>query len=233
MEKPWCFIPKSPADRLWDRLAEIIVVHSKIDNAVYASNIDNTSLRDDLESVLADCHDLESALRNLHRDFESTVSGPLYWSELSRLEINGTPRNEDEGNLFPVSSHFSSFIVTQFTLTYWSGTMVLYRQLANTYQHLAVFDALYSHRCRDATDTIYVMVTNICQSFEYLTQSRMGGMGLLAIISPLRAAQSALKNVAVLRNEDLSREADCVTGLIGRTYRRFNFDINLVLRHGT
>ncbi|KAJ5088533.1 c6 zinc finger domain containing protein [Penicillium angulare] len=233
MEKPWCKISKSPADRLWDLLAEIVFIHSKFDKAVSESDKEKITVQNTLESVLDDCFNLELVLRNLYKDYESTISGPLYWSELSTLETNTNhnDHDEDKGNLFPVSFHFPSFIVAQFALTYWSGILVLYRQLAITYQHLAIILGTpdYFLRCRDATNVIYTMAINICQSFEYMTNHRMGGMGLLAIISPLRACRSALQNVAVLRNEDMDHELACVAGLIGRLYKRFNFDINLVL----
>ena len=196
----------------------------KFDTVVQTAQPETPFLKFGLESVLSDCLGIETALRTLYEDFEGTMSGPLYWPELSTLETSHTDK---KGKPFPVSFHFSTFIIAQFVITYWAGLMVLHRQIASTYQALMAFDPAYQSQCRDSADTIFAMVANICQSVEYLTSRRMGGMGLLAVIIPLHGCKPALHDVAVLKGVDLHREITCVLEMIDLVQRRFSFDINL------
>ncbi|KAJ5673599.1 C6 zinc finger domain protein [Penicillium longicatenatum] len=185
MEKPWRMIPKSHADRLWDLLSDIVGVNSKFDNALQAFDQNNTLLQAALDTVRLECLGIHAALQTLYDEFEQTISGPLYWPELSTLELKGTPNNDEQPTLFPVSFHFSNFLVAQFLVTYWSAMMLLHRQLATTYHQMAAVDG---------------------SSVEYLSQPQMGGAGLLAVIAPLRGCKPALNSVAVLQNEEVSRE---------------------------
>ncbi|KAJ5948301.1 hypothetical protein N7466_001316 [Penicillium verhagenii] len=230
LEKPWRTIPKSPADRLWDLLADIVGVNSKVDKAIEEFKQNETLLQVALEKVHLECLDIRAALRDLYEEFEQTISGPLFWPELSTLESSDILIDDQEAQIFPVSFHFSNFMVAQFLVTYWSSMILLHRELASIYHQMATPDTLiFLPRAQDAASTVYTMVKNICQSVEYMTQPRMGGSGLLAIIAPLRGCKPALISVAVLRNEGLSREIAWVNELVARTQRRFSFDITLSL----
>ncbi|KAJ5912357.1 C6 zinc finger domain protein [Penicillium tannophilum] len=234
MDKPWSTTPKSHVDRLWDRLTDIVRVNVKFDEALQDFHQNSNLLQAGLEAVRLECLKIHADLQALYEGFEQTISGPLYWPELSTLEAHDTLNDDEQPKLFPVSFHFSGFLVAQFLVTYWSGMMLLHRQLAATYSQMAAFDAfVFLPQSQEAASTIYTMVTNTCQSVEYLSQPQMGGAGLLAIIAPLRGCKPALKSVAVLRNEDLSREIAWVRESIARTQRRFNFDITLSLDFST
>ncbi|KAH8660227.1 hypothetical protein BX600DRAFT_513850 [Xylariales sp. PMI_506] len=132
-EEPWKVFPKTPFDKLTDQLLSIPPIHRQYDELRFENNIN--VLRDGLLEIIAKFRVINSKLRSIYRDFEISVSGPLYSPELSK--IDSRLDNAELGKVYPVSLYFPAFYVAQFTCTYWSAVMAVEIQLDEIYFRLA------------------------------------------------------------------------------------------------
>jgi hypothetical protein len=185
-----------------------------------------------------------ASLQTLYGVFESSISGPLYWSELSTLE---SPLDDPiSGKLFPVSFYFPSFSVAQLITTYWTAVMVCHLHLMHIYNKLAKAKSLLSkdsmldlqsagHKLSSA-DSLHLlaqensekwsgMARNICQSIRYYTQDEMGGLGLITALSMLYSCHSCMDNVP----EQWTREMGWVVDFIKQVEGKLDFPVGRVL----
>jgi hypothetical protein len=242
MERPWQLLPKTPLELLADPLFDVPAILQQLDEVSREAN--QTILQDGLRDIIAKCLKVESALRGSYRSFKNSVSGPLYWPELSTLESHLDDTRL--GKLFPVSYHFPTFFVAQVITKYWSGMMVVHYLLTYTHNKLAAIQSskpltcttntllwpisasnlLYSAipsalPCREHSDKLKTMVRSICQSVEYFLQDEMGGLGPLTMLLQLRGCKNCLEGVP----EDWSREISWITDYLERIQKKFNLSI--------
>ncbi|KAK0751820.1 hypothetical protein B0T18DRAFT_318071 [Schizothecium vesticola] len=201
LAQPWKSLPKSPHDELFDTLFDLPAIFGKFD--AVSRERDRSILCAGLGEVIAKYLEIESVLQRMHQDFSKSVSGPLYWPELSTLESRLD--NEESGKLFPVSFRFSSFSVALTVTTYWSNMMVVRNQLGHAYNRLeartsadddssSALPFLQSSCERDSGWEF--MAKNVCQSAEYFLQDHMGTLGPLSILSFLSGCFSCFGNNA-------------------------------------
>jgi len=201
LAQPWKSLPKSPHDELFDTLFDLPAIFGRFD--AVSREKDRSILCAGLGEVIAKYLEIESVLQRMHEDFSKSVSGPLYWPELSSLESRLD--NEESGKLFPVSFRFSSFSVALTVTTYWSNMMVVRNQLGHAYTRLEVrtsvdddsSSALPFLRPSCERDSGWeFMAKNVCQSVEYFMQDHMGTLGPLSILGFLSGCFSCFGNNA-------------------------------------
>jgi hypothetical protein len=246
MERPWKLLPKSPLEEIIEPLFNFRAVLQQSDEISHETN--PTVLQDGFLDNIAKCLKVESAFRGLYENFEKSVSGPLYWPELSTLESRlDDPRL---GKVFPVSFHFPTFFVAQLMTTYWSCTMAVHHQLRYSYDKLAAIESstalasttgsllwptstdngLHSAvpsdlRSREHSNKVETLATNICQSVEYFLQDKMGGLGPLVLFTSLRECKNCLESVP----KDWSREISWITDFVEQIQKKFTFPVNKIV----
>jgi hypothetical protein len=201
LEQPWNFLPKSPHDDIVDTLFHLPVIFGRFDAVSRERNED--VLHAGLCDVIASYLKIESVLQGLHENFNRSISGSLYWPELSTLE---SPLDDEEsGRLFPVSFQFPSFSVALTVTTYWSNMMIIHNQLGHAYDRLESLPPLDNHNSQPlpsvpapcASGSKWeTMAKNVCQSVEYFLQDHMGSLGPLTILSFLSGCYSCFGNGA-------------------------------------
>lgn len=239
MERPWKIIPKTPLDEINDALFIIPAIFEQFDQLSFDTN--QSVLQDGLRDVVSKLLAVESILQCLYARLEKSVSGPLYWPELSTIEV--CPDDATAGKVFPVSFHFPAFRVGQVITAYWSGMMAVHDQLMFAYDKLATIEssealktdadsplcptatgiglcpAVPSHlRSWEHRDIWKTMAMNICKSAEYFLQDNKGELGGFFMIALLSGSLSCLKNFP----DEYGREMAWILELIGRIREKFN-----------
>lgn len=215
IERPWKIIPKTPLDRLDDAFFAIAAIIQQFDELSHETSLN--LLRDGYRTILAKLLNVESALRGLNGNFEKSLSGPLYWAELSTFE--SLQDDAKLGKLFPVSFHFPAFVVAQFIVTYWSGMMAAHNHIMYTYNKLAEIESRialtrvisnsrllepaivgnyqtvsFDLQSRKHGEIWVTMAKNICQSAEYFLQNKMGELGSFYMLTLLSGCNSCWKS---------------------------------------
>ena len=93
-------------------------------------------------TIITRASKVESVIRKVFQKFKASVSGPLYWPEMSTLE--STTDDLELGKVFPISFHFPTFSVAQMLTTYWSSVLTVNFYLACTYSILIATDGTCS-----------------------------------------------------------------------------------------
>jgi len=166
---------------------------------------------------------VESVLQDLHANFSKSVSGPLYWPELSTLES----RLDDEksGKFFPISFKFPSFSIALTVATYWSNMMVIHNQLSHAYDRLKLLTPTEngSHltiasvqQIRERDSTWQTMAKNVCQSLEYFLHDNMGSFSHMSILALLSGCYSCFGNAP----GDWSREMGWISDSLQKIKKR-------------
>ena len=89
-------------------------------------------------TIITRASKVESAIRKVFQKFKASVSGPLYWPEMSTLK--STTDDPELGKVFPISFHFPTFSVAQVLTTYWSSVLTVNFYLACTCSILLATD---------------------------------------------------------------------------------------------
>jgi hypothetical protein len=245
-ERPWKLVPKTHLDELYDSLFEISAIFQKVDEISKQTN--QSVLQDGFRDIITMLLKVESALRGSYGNFKKSISGPLYWPELSTLQSHLD--DTELGKVFPVSFHFPAFVVAEVTTTYWSGMMAVHEELMRIYDELAAMKsstALASvtgsplrptaacnslssavpsdPRSREHGNKSTTMARNICQSTEYFLQGKMGELGSITMLMLLSGCKSCFENAT----EDWSREISWITDFMGRIKKKVNLPRNDLL----
>jgi hypothetical protein len=190
IERPWKLFPKTPTDELFDLLFEYQAILQQSNEVSREKN--QTVLQEGFRDVLAKSLKVETAMRGVYEKFENSVSGLLYWPELSTLQSQHD--NTKLGKVFPISFYFPVFFVAQVVTTCWTSMMAVHFLLMYAYNKFASLDpstALSSttdnqastrsgflSRSREHRQKWETMAKNVCQSVEYFLQDKMGLLGL-------------------------------------------------------
>ncbi len=243
MQRPWKIFPKSPVDELIDPLFHLLPVFRQFDEIIGGTSqaLRQRGLRD----IIAKSLEVESTIRTVYANFEKSVSGPLYWSQLSSLES----RLDDTtlGRVFPISLHFPAFLVAEVMTTYWSSMMTVHKLLMHSHEILASIE-----RCTSSThdvnglpqqsdgvgqaasselasrvhgDAWRVMARNLCQSVEFFLQDKMGGLASLSMLLLLRGCKSCFETDV----REWSREIGWISDFIKQIQMKFDFPISKLL----
>jgi hypothetical protein len=240
-------MPKTRLDELDDALFDLPAILKQLDEISHEEN--QTALQDGFRDIIAKFLKVESTMEGLYRNFENSVSGPLYWSELSTLESHLD--DETLGKVFPVSFHFPAFVVAQVVTTYWSGIMAVHHNLMFTYDKLASIESstaftsaagsplssttdssslnsvvpsyLRSHEHRN---TWVSMVRNICQSAEYFLQDQMGELGSLTVLTLLSGCISCFGSSP----DTCNREVSWIIDVMEEIKRKFRLPLRNLLK---
>ncbi|KAJ5578719.1 C6 zinc finger domain protein [Penicillium hispanicum] len=229
LTKPWGRIPKSAVDRVYDIIGEMPLVFQQIDELDDQADTDKAAQTSRVLAIVTKCLQVDHALRQSNYTFEESNSGPLYWPELSSLEADAE-RADGLGKVFPVSFHFSTFNVAEVMTAYWSGMMIVHCKLQHLYARLTALypsNAKYLVQSREHGEIAREVISNICQSAEYLLQEKLGGAGPMTLLAPLRGCRNYLESMA--EGKAARREIAWLNEFIGRTTRRFEFPISRAL----
>lgn len=164
-----------------------------------------------------------------YKEFESEngSSGPLYWPRFSSLSCSAD--DSANGKVVPISFYFPSFSLANCITAYWSTLMVghaivmiVYSVLVDPkYELLSSSSAddqdLYLLHSLEDPKTVpassfpqlmrehYIkwksMVTNICQSVEFMMQDKMGIVGPINTLSLLRGCSETIDSHAGMDRE--------------------------------
>ncbi|KAK9774034.1 putative C6 zinc finger domain-containing protein [Seiridium cardinale] len=239
---PWNMTRKDPYDQVMDLLFEVSTILRQSDRL--SEEKDQSLLHNHLCGHIAKYHDIECSLRTMYRSFEESISGPLYWAELSNIVSSAD--DSVSGKLFPVSFQFPSFTVAHFLAMYWTAMMVTHLQLMLVYTRLARVESTTagdskflahtwpsvtgrrSHpsispslRADEHIIEFGSMVKNICQSVEFFLQDDMGGFGRIVILSQIHGSLDCMQS----NREEWSNEIKWVLELIQRIEERLDFPV--------
>lgn len=239
---PWKLVTKNPYDQIMDHLYKLPAMLRQLDEL--AQDRDQSMVIETISHITAEYIKIIASLQTLYGAFESSISGPLYWSELSTFE---SPFDDPtSGKVFPVSFYFPSFNVAQLLTTYWTALMVCHLHLMHIYNKLAKVTSLLSEdsilglestghnlpspaslylRAQENNEKWSNMAKNICQSIPYFTQDTMGGLGLISSISLLYGCHVCMDNVP----EQWTREMSWIVNLIKQVESKLDFPIGRVL----
>lgn len=238
VQRPWKLIPKTALDELNDAMLDMPAIFRQFDEVSGKKN--QNALQNGLRDIAAKLWKTKSTVQAIYDNFEKSVSGPLYWPELSTLE---SPLDDTKlGKVFPVQFHFSAFFVATVVTTYWSTMMAAQLQLMYTLGKLAAIESptsvtdsplrptaadngpkavLFDQRSREHGDKWIAMARNCCQSAEYFLQDRMGELGSLSALTILAGCLSCF----AIEPERWSREIGWITDLIGRIKKKCNIPV--------
>ncbi|CAK7217383.1 hypothetical protein SCUCBS95973_003130 [Sporothrix curviconia] len=134
--KPWQTSAKDPQDKFMDQMYCIPVLLEQTDNLEAAA----PTMRIDAVirgywDIIGQYHAIYQCLLGWHKDLQSIVAGPLYWSELSTIPcpiFDGT----SQGRPFAVAFHFPAFSIGQSVVLFWLIAMMVNQQLHSLYNRL-------------------------------------------------------------------------------------------------
>lgn len=128
---PWSAIPdsKAPFDLLVDILLDIPDLSAQ--RQALGSQRDPQELLYNASVSIREGQRIELAVHEWFDRFRSTVPGPLYHPELSKMD--SFVNSSDSGKLFPVAFRFPAFVVGQNLIYYWVALMSVYAHLCLTY----------------------------------------------------------------------------------------------------
>lgn len=237
-EQRWRDVPFTESKDYFDQLLDILFEitgffpqRQRIENMTDPRSIFRETLATIREGLR-----IEHVIADWYARFKETVSGPLYYPELSKREY--MVDQSDLGKMFPVAFRFPSFSVAQNLLFYWVALLSLHAHLGWVYGTLSrLLEALELIRvglpCTcdseclrhftmddlpalgDRLDWPRTTAYNICQSIEYCLQDHGRGFGPVAILPVL----SMVKGYWVHWPGDWSREIEWVDenfSLLGR-----------------
>ncbi|KAI5463863.1 hypothetical protein BGZ63DRAFT_403128 [Mariannaea sp. PMI_226] len=239
-EGPWKFIPKSPIDKLQDLLFDLSSTFRQLQ--LISPGMQPHEVHHELRSIVANALEVETRFTTVYNDLQSSVSGPLYWPELSTIQ---SPVDDEVnlGKVFPISFQFPTFFIAKSCTTYWSSSMAVHFLLSKTYRKLALIESFLgprsvndtaaptlsssAHLSSEHNDKFRAMAKNICQSVEYLLAEDMGDVGPLNLLPQLRGCRNTLQESA--GSASLSREIRWIDGFLEQIQNRFSFPINSVV----
>ena len=206
---------------------------------VVFAETDAAARADGLRESTARCLEVDARLHALYDDFDKSISGPLYWPQLSG--VDGPAEDAALGKIFPVSFFFPAFPVAQALIVYWLSLMVLHGQLARNYGQMARAAAMatargappgdgdggggsaeaYGARARQSLATMEANARCICQAVEYMLQETMGWLGTYAMLSPLAGTLNCYQQAF---GERRAREAAWIQHFMHQIEGRCNFE---------
>ena len=78
---------------------------------------------------------MDADLADWFLHFKSTVAGPLYYPELSKL--TSMADSPELGMVFPIAFHFPAFVVARTLVFYWIALIIVHAHMCITYEKLA------------------------------------------------------------------------------------------------
>lgn len=125
MTVPYRVHPKTPADKVWDIMAQAPGIYRQTDEMQRSLPVRSLCIA---LHVLEYCWGIDTALAKWYAELDASVPGPLYWPELAASAAATTSKGEhstskdavDEPALFPVAYHFINLHIASTLLSYWS-----------------------------------------------------------------------------------------------------------------
>ncbi|GFF93042.1 hypothetical protein IFM60648_09949 [Aspergillus lentulus] len=185
MDKPWQNAAKRPYDRIVEcmafapRLFHQLNIYTRLP---YAEKVPLMS------RLLKEFEFLDTTLQVIYKEIKDTVSGPMYWSILSK--DSGCAGNPMKGPVFPVAFQFPDLKTAANLMVLWATSSLLRRGWNAAYKDLR--QGSYSEIMvvpREVTS----VVTKVCQSAEFcLNETNLMFGGFVASM-PLAICKAALQ----------------------------------------
>ncbi|KAF7171738.1 hypothetical protein CNMCM5623_004036 [Aspergillus felis] len=207
MDKPWQNAAKRPLDRIVDcmayapRLFHQLQIYARLPYAEKEPLM--LSLMDEFEC-------LDNTLQVIYREMEDTVSGPMYWSTLSKdHDSAGDPM---KGSLFPIAFQFPDLKTAAHVMALWATSALLRRGWNALYEDLrqGSFSGMVVVP-RDVTS----VVTKVCQSAEFCLNETNLMFGAFVASMPLAICKAVMQGDG--RHD---RRVAWITGVLERLQHR-------------
>jgi hypothetical protein len=179
-----------------------------------------------LHQLLTQIHrswELDARLQGFYRRLQGQSFGPLYWPHLSNRSNKPIELQEagEEGEIFPVSFHFTDIDTCMNCMRYWATLAILWSSMKFSYTLLSSLNASSPTAVSEISSQVpplehradvVAMAKNICQSVEYLiTKNPETGPG--RAMFPLKVAVETLGD---MRESGCEREFEWTKGVITR-----------------
>lgn len=149
-EEAWMTVPfrkraKTPADRIWDIMAQAPGIYSQVDEMQRSLPVRTLCIA---IHVVEYCWRIDGELKKWYAGLEGSMPGPLYWPELATRpsslstavsdgQETATDTDENEPALFPVAYHFINLRIATTLLSYWSLQTLFFNGLQLLYMVLS------------------------------------------------------------------------------------------------